>query len=60
MTDDERKPFPDLSRVRRVRIEDEPTLQQGRIAREDRDVSHQMAQAVRADHEREGADDGTD
>jgi hypothetical protein len=48
MTDDEyrntidaeavaRKPWPDLSKVRRVRIEDEPTPQQSRITREARD-----------------------
>jgi hypothetical protein len=46
MTDEDtyardRKPFPDLSRVRRVLIDD-------------RDTSHHMAQAANADREREG------
>jgi hypothetical protein len=56
-----RKRFPDLTRVRRVRVDDEgPTPHQARVDREHRE----MAQAVHADHERErdheGADDGTD
>ena len=43
-----RKSWPDPAKVRRVRIYD------------GEDTPHQMAQAVRADHERErrGADDG--
>lgn len=39
------KPWPDRSRVRRVRIDDTP---------------HRMAQAVRADHEREREREGAD
>lgn len=41
------RPFPDLSKVRRVRIDDEPTPQQGRIARV-------MAEAANESREREG------
>jgi hypothetical protein len=49
---DEPKRFPDLSRVRRVRIDDEgPTPYQARVDRERRE----MAQAANADREREGA-----
>ena len=44
-----RRPFPDLSKVRRVRVDDEgPTSYQARVDRE-------MAQAANADREREGA-----
>jgi hypothetical protein len=39
---DTRKRFPDLTKVRRVRIDERD------------DVSHQMAQAANADREREG------
>jgi hypothetical protein len=50
MTDEERRPFPDPSKVRRVPIYDGPV----------RTIPQQMAQAANADREREGADDGTD